>query len=178
MDGETLLAPPPPPTGATQAELDALWAKLLADSEQAQLRYMQQYTPPLLQPHLAYYIAQQPPPVSGGQTVPVVGADGAAIGTGVIDVANGVITNVQLAVSGLLVKNGDMLTVRAATKTAQGQAAYSAGAISAVTLVAQAAIINSGDNVIVWDAAGAAQPGSPGAATVAAGLITNVRLTV
>jgi len=149
MDGQPL-----PPTGATQAELDALWDQLLADAERAKLAYMQQRVPKDLQPHLAWYISQtipvDPPPTQGvvndGDNVPVWASPSGYVlpgGPARAVVVNGVLTRVDYPM--------------------------------AVTT----AMVNSGANVVIHDTtAGATMPGSPGAAQVAAHALTRVNVAV
>jgi hypothetical protein len=150
MDGALRDAPPPPPTGVSQAELDERWEMLLADAEQAKLAYMQQRTPVELQPHLRWYIEQDalPPVPPATQAV---------------------------------VNDGDSINVQMwDNSTVPGVAAVANSVLTRVTpnAVASKTIIANNANVVVHDAADAVQPGSPGRATVAAGALTKVTLTV
>lgn len=188
MDGSLRAAnPPPPPTGATQQELDDRWALLLADADAMWLAYMQQRTPKELQPHLAWYIGQnQAPPepvpteavISDGDTVPVTNLDGSSA-NGIAHVASSVITNVTLppVPSKVIIANGATVPMRAGA-TVTGQATVTGGTLIAVISPATAAFVQNNDNVVVHDAAGAVQPGSPGVAAVAASAVTAVKLSV
>jgi hypothetical protein len=145
---------PPPPTGVSQAELDAMWTQLLAGANDAKLTFMQRHTPAELQPHLAAYIANElegPPPdptqatVTNDDNVPVWASPSGMLlpgGPAKAVVVNSVLTRVDMPI---------------ATTTA---------------------LVNNGSNVPVQDAAGAAVAGSPGTATVASHSLSNVKLTV
>lgn len=79
------------------------------------------------------------------------------------------------------VHNGDTVNVRMwDASTVPATAVVAGGSLTRLDLapIASKAIIANGASVVVHDAADANSPGSPGAATVAAGVFTKVNLTV
>jgi hypothetical protein len=80
-----------------------------------------------------------------------------------------------------VVTQGDSINVRMWDgSTVPGPATVTGGALTLVTpaVVATKAIVANNGNVVVHDLADAAVAGSPGRATVAAGALTKVNLTV
>jgi len=102
------MATAPVPVGMSQAELNEMFAKLLADAELAKTQYLRTKCPPFLQDNLTDYLATQPVPPSGptqvvisnGQSIVVhaLNDSNVAGSPGTAVVAAGVLTKVMLTV--------------------------------------------------------------------------------
>ena len=118
--------------------------------------------------------------INNGDTIPVQNSAGAAIGSATATVSGGALTSARLPATIAGVANGGTAPVQnsAGAAIGTGTIAVAAGVVSSVRTPATVAGVSNGGAVVVHNLADANQAGSPGTATVAAGVLTKVNLTV
>lgn len=180
---------PAPPTGVTQAELDALWQVLLANANQAKLDYMYARTPAELQPHLEAYIANdtEDAPVKPGDPVPVWASPSGLVlqgSPGVAVVEAGALARVDLPTPTTrgYVNDGQAVAMQdaagAAIAGASGVAVVASHSLTAVkytppTPPATQATVTNGQTCTVENTDLAT---APGVIDVAGGVVVKIRL--
>jgi len=171
------------PTGWDAAKLNEAFSKLVAKADENWNNIVHAYVPEYLQPNLAQYLAAAAPPVTGPgnalvvdqQVINLTSPAGASVK---LTVVNSAITAAVLTLPGTqaIVANG--ATVAISGQATNGTLAVAGNAVTGQSIPATQHVVKNGDAIVVHDAADANVPGSPGTATVAAGALSKVNLTV